>query len=82
MNDLIYINDIMSVPNFKEGDTVVFVSVDVLDLHIGDICTITKISIDNDGIYRCYIKERNLINGLYCNRFMSLLEYNANKYNI
>jgi hypothetical protein len=77
------VNDIMFVPNFKEGDSVICISEDNKSLIYQSKYTVTKIFKDYCNEYRCFLKEKKYHKyGYYCYRFQTELEYNANKYNL
>jgi hypothetical protein len=72
-------------PNFKVGDWVIciepnFSTVANDRIKVGEKYYITEIDDDFDGVWRCKVKGKE--QKYYCFRFISELEYNANKYNI
>ena len=73
-------------PNFKEGDTVIC-TLSVNDknhksnnLEKDKEYYITEVEQNFEGVWRCKVRGKK--QKYYCFRFLSELEYNADKYNI
>jgi hypothetical protein len=73
-------------PNFKEGDFVICIDPyndpdnTYNNLERDKQYQITYLEQNFDGVWRCSVDDRE--QKYYCFRFLSELEYNANKYNI